>query len=89
MSNALFICENCGGVAPDTCPDCGEDAKGVTVQTIKDHINAVPDHPSVQEVRRHYGKHIATLTKKGGEAGVMAIQIHNLVDYRFAQFRED
>lgn len=89
MSNALFICENCGGVALHTCPDCGEDARGATVKTIKAHINAVPDHPSVQEARKYYGRHIATLKRKGGDAGVMAIQIENLVEYRCEQFRKD
>jgi len=89
LSNNLFVCEKCGGVTPDTClkcPDRGH-GNGVTVQTIKDHINAGQNHAEVQQARKHYARHIATLERKGGDARTMAIQIRNLVAYRCEGFR--
>ncbi len=84
MSNNLFICESCGGVTPDTClkcPDRGH-GTGVTVARIKDDLRSAPNAASLTATRQHYGRHIRTLEKAGGDALTMAIQIHNLVDQR-------
>jgi predicted ATP-dependent serine protease len=82
-ANDLFICESCGGVEPDTCPKCPQVEKptGVTVATIKEHLEAAPDRTALETARKHYARHVATLRKKGGEAKTMAIQIDELVKY--------
>lgn len=89
VSDHLFICEVCGGVFPDTCPECPSGGKGVTVHTIKDHLRASPDDPSVTATRTHYGRHVATLKRSRTDgAKTSAIQIENLVRYRHQCIRE-
>ena len=88
MSNNLFICEVCGGVMPDDCPTCPDrgKGKGVTVDQIKQAIDASSNNPEVTKTREHFARHIATLRKVGGAANTMAIQIENLVRYKRAEF---
>lgn len=89
MSNNLFICEVCGGVTPDDCLKCPDrgNGKGVTVQQIKDALNRCSNNPEITNCRQHFGRHIATLKRAGGEARTMAIQIENLVDYKRREIR--
>lgn len=88
MSDGLFICEKCGDVFPETCPKCPDrgDGRGVTVGTIREHLRAAPDRASLEATRKHYGRHIATLKRKGGDAKTMAIIIENLVAYQRNHF---
>lgn len=80
-AESLFICEGCGGVFPDTCPDCPD--QGCTVGQIMDAIRTAKKSGDVTAARNHYGRHIATLKKSKTEyAKVSAIHIENMVLYR-------
>lgn len=88
MSGNLFICESCGGVAPDgclKCPDRGH-GTGVTVDRIKADLEAAPDRPSLEATAKHHRPNIVTLHKAGGGAKTMGIQIVNLYCYLLAGF---
>lgn len=84
MTNALFICEVCGKVYPDTCPTCPDrgSGRGVTVHQIKKALIASPTVADVNDTARHFGQHVKTLEDWGQDARTMAIQIKNLASYR-------
>lgn len=90
MSEALFICDICDGIFPDTCPKCPDrgTGRGVTVQHIKDELRACSKIGDVNAIAKHYGRHVALLEREGGEARTMAIQIKNLAAYRRSMIGE-
>lgn len=84
MSEAMFICEGCGKVYPDTCPTCPDrgNGRGVTVHQIKQALRDSPTVGDVNHTAKHYGRHVAILEREGGDARTMAIQIKNLASYQ-------
>lgn len=84
MSEAMFICEGCGKVYPETCPTCPDrgNGRGVTVHQIKEAIRNSQTVGDVNFTAQHFGQHVAILDRAGGMARSMAIQIKNLAKYR-------
>lgn len=79
----MFVCEQCWGVYPDTCPTCPDrgNGRGVTVDQIKQAFRDCPSVASVNATAQHFARHVALLEREGGEARTLAIHIKNLAKY--------
>ena len=82
MTDATFICKDCGKVYPEPQPD---HAGGFTVGQIKQAFRDSPTIGDVNDTAKQFGFHVALLDRSGGEARTMAIQIRNLASYRRKQ----
>ena len=79
MSDAIFICKDCGRVYPE--PQDGH-RSGFTVRQIKQAFRDSPTIADVNDTAKQFGFYVALLARSGGEAATMATQIRNLAGYR-------
>lgn len=83
MSDSMFICLVCGKVYPKTCPTCPDrgDGRGCTVAHIKDSLRRCTNNAEVTNCADHFYRERTILRRAGGDAGVMALQINNLIQH--------